>query len=80
MLAAGFLAEYWSVGVWGPAGISHCIPLSGELCKFYANTGGKLPIQRQPIYQYKKQANTLLSIHNYTPIGIRGNDKNKQLT
>ncbi len=24
-----------------------CFPLAGEFCKFYANTGGKRPIQRQ---------------------------------
>jgi hypothetical protein len=30
--------------------------------------------------QYKQQANQLLSMHNYTPLVINGNDKNKQLT
>jgi hypothetical protein len=30
--------------------------------------------------QYKQQANPLLSIHNYTPLVISRNDKNKQLT
>jgi hypothetical protein len=30
--------------------------------------------------QYKQQANPLLSMHNYTPLVIGGNDKNKQLT
>jgi hypothetical protein len=29
---------------------------------------------------YKKQAKPLLSVHNYTPLGISRNDKNKQLT
>jgi hypothetical protein len=28
--------------------------------------------------QYKQQANPLLSMHNYTPLVNRGNDKNKQ--
>jgi hypothetical protein len=43
--------------------------------------GGKRPIQRQPLLvQYKQQANPLLSINNYTPVVISGNDKNKQLT
>jgi hypothetical protein len=41
--------------------------------------GGKK--QRQPLLvQYKQQANPLLSMHNYTPHVISGNDKNKQLT
>jgi hypothetical protein len=36
---------------------------TGGLCKFYANAGGKRPIQRQPLLvQYKQQANPLLSI------------------
>jgi hypothetical protein len=57
------------------------LPLAGGLYKFYANAGGKRPIQRQPLLvQYKKQANPLLSMHNYTPLVISSNDKNKQLT
>ncbi len=30
--------------------------------------------------QYKQQADPLLSVHNYTPIVISGNDKIKHLT
>jgi hypothetical protein len=30
--------------------------------------------------QYKQQAKPLLYMHNYTPLVISGNDKNKQLT
>jgi hypothetical protein len=30
--------------------------------------------------QYKHQANPLLSMNNYTPLGISRSDKNKQLT
>jgi hypothetical protein len=41
---------------------------------FYANAGGRRPIQRQPLLvQDKQQVNTLLSV-------ISRNDKNKQLT
>jgi hypothetical protein len=29
--------------------------------------------------QYKQQANSLLSVHNYTPLVTSRNDKNKQL-
>jgi hypothetical protein len=55
--------------------------IHGELCKFYANTGGKQSIQRQLLLvQYKHQANPLLSMANYSPLGISKNDKNKQLT
>jgi hypothetical protein len=55
--------------------------LAGRLCKFYANAGGKRPLQRQPLsVQYKQQANPLLSMNNYTPLVISVNDKNKQLT
>jgi hypothetical protein len=56
-------------------------PLARGLCKFYANAGGKRPIQRQPLLvQYKQQANPLLSMNNYTPLGLAGMTKNKQLT
>jgi len=55
--------------------------LAGGLLEFYANAGGKRPIQRQPLLvQYKQQANPLLSMNNYTPLVISGNGKNKQLT
>jgi hypothetical protein len=44
------------------------------------DAGGK-PIQRQPLLeQYKQQANRILSINKYTPLVIRVNNKNKQLT
>ncbi len=46
----------------GPQG--PCFPLAGVLCKFYANAGGKRPIQRQHLLvQYKKQATPLLSVN-----------------
>jgi hypothetical protein len=55
--------------------------LAEGLCKFYANARGKQPIQRQPLLvQYKQEANPLLLTHNYTPLAISRNDKNKQLT
>ncbi len=51
------------------------------MCQFYANAGGKQPIQRQLLLvQYKQQAKLLLLIHNYTLLVISRNDKNKQLT
>jgi hypothetical protein len=62
------------------SGIGRCFPLAGALCKFYANAGGKQPIQRQPLLeQYKQQANPLLSMNNYSPLVISWNIKNKQL-
>jgi hypothetical protein len=55
--------------------------LSGGLCKFFANAGGKQPTQRQLLLvQYKQQANPLLLTHNHTPHVVSMNDKNKQLT
>jgi hypothetical protein len=55
--------------------------LAGGLCKFYANAGGKQPIQRHPLLVlYKQQANPLLSMTINTPLMISGSDKNKQLT
>ena len=55
------------------------LPLSGGLCKFFANA--KLLIQRQPLLvQYKHQVNPLFSMNNYTPLVISRNDKYKQLT
>jgi hypothetical protein len=63
------------------SGIGPCYPLAEGLCKFYANARGKQPIQHQLLLvQNKQQANRLLSIENYIPIVISGNDKNKQLT
>ncbi len=62
-------------------GISPCLPLAGGLCKFYANEGGKRPIQRQPLFvQYKQQANPLLSMKNYTSLVISGSDQNMPQT
>jgi hypothetical protein len=50
--------------------------------QIYANAGGKRPIHVcQPLLVlYKQHANQLLSLHNYTPLVISGNDKHKQLT
>jgi hypothetical protein len=63
------------------SGISPCFPLAGGLCKFYANAGGKRPIQRQPLLvQYKHQANPLSSMNNFIQLVISRNDKNKLLT
>ncbi len=54
--------------------ISSCFLLAGGLCKFFANAGGKQPMQRQLLLllllQYKQQANTLLSIHNYCTLHL----------
>jgi hypothetical protein len=56
-------------------------PFLGGLCKYYANAGGKRLIQRQPfLVQYQQQANPLLSVNNYTPLGISRKEKNKQIT
>jgi hypothetical protein len=71
------VSRVWDIS----SGIGPCFPLAGRLCKFYANAGGKRPIQRQPLLlQHKQEVNPLLSMHNYTPLVISGNDKNKQLT
>jgi hypothetical protein len=71
MLAAcpGFLGSYWSArfGTFSQesALASHWLE-PRELCKFYADAGGKQPIQRQPLLvQYKQQANPLLSMNSY---------------
>jgi hypothetical protein len=62
-------------------GISPCFPLAGGFCKFYANAGGKRPKQRRPLLvRYKHQNNPHLSMHNYIPLVISANDKDKQLT
>jgi hypothetical protein len=43
---------------------------------FYANAGGKWPIQRQPLLvQYKHQVNPFLSMNHCTPLVISRNDK-----
>jgi hypothetical protein len=44
--------------------------------RFYANAGGKRPIQRPPLLvQDKDQADPLSSVNNYTPLVISRNDK-----
>jgi hypothetical protein len=82
MLSARFPCFLLVSRVWDiSSGIGPCFPLAGGLCKFYASAGGKQPIQRQLLLvQCKQQANPLLSIHNYTPLVISRNDKNKKLT
>jgi hypothetical protein len=63
------------------SGINPCFQLAGGLHEFYSNARGKQPIQRQPLFlQYIISKPTTLSMHNYTPLVISGNDKNKQLT
>jgi hypothetical protein len=55
--------------------------LAGGMWKLYANAGGKWQIQHQPLLvQYKQQAYPPIINHNYTPLVISRNDKNKQLT
>jgi hypothetical protein len=46
---------------------ANCTPMPEENDKYSAN-------------HYKQEANPLLSMHNYLPLVIRGNDNNKQLT
>jgi hypothetical protein len=71
----------------GQQGLGHffryypLLPIDWKIVQILRHAGGKRPIQRQPLLvQYKQQANSLLSRHNYTPLLISGNDKNKQLT
>jgi hypothetical protein len=60
----------------GQQGFGHVFPLAGGSRKFYANAGGKRPMQCQPLLvQYKQHANPLLPMNNYS-----SNDKNKRLT
>jgi hypothetical protein len=49
-------------GVWDiSSGIGPYFPLAGGLCKLYANAGGKLQINHQPLLvHYKQQANPLV--------------------
>ncbi len=55
------------------SGISPCFPLTGGLCKLYANARGKWPIPVQ-------NRQSPLSMHKFAPRVISGNDKNKPLT
>ncbi len=79
-LRPGFLASFWSSGCETFLQVSALASWRG-LCKFYVIAGGKRPIQRQPpLVRFKKQANPLLSMNNYTPLVSSWNDKNNQLT
>jgi hypothetical protein len=42
-------------------GIGACFLLAGGLCKFHANAGGKLSIQRQPLFVQHKQLKLTLT-------------------
>jgi hypothetical protein len=56
------IGQVWDIS----SGIGPCFPLTIGLCKFYANGGGKQPIQRQILLvQYRKQPNPLLSFLSY---------------
>ncbi len=69
-----FVRRLWDISL----GIGPCFALAGGLCKFYANNGGKRPIQRQPLLvRYKQQANPLLLMTNYTPLVTSWNDISK---
>jgi hypothetical protein len=70
------LSRVWAIS----SGINPCFLLAGGLCKFYANAGGKRPMQRQPPLVQQAAANPLLSTHNYAPLVIGRNETNKQLT
>jgi hypothetical protein len=71
------VSRIWDIS----SGIGPCFPLAGGLCKFYTNARENRPIQRQPLLvQYMQQANPLLLMHNYTPLVMSRNEKNKQLT
>jgi hypothetical protein len=57
------------------------IKRSKRKAKMKNETGGRLQIKCQILLvQYKQQANPLLSMHNYAPLVISGNDKNMQRT
>jgi hypothetical protein len=66
--------------------ISSCIghfflPIGWRIAQIVCQHQRKTANKQQPqLVQYKQQAYPLLSMHNYTPLVISGNDKNKQLT
>jgi hypothetical protein len=66
------VSKIWDIS----SGIGPCFPLTGGLCKFYANAGGKQPMLRQLlVVQYVQAAsqrklaltakNTLFAIQNH---------------
>ncbi len=78
VLSPGFLASYWSPGFGTFLQVSALASHWMEDCANFTPTPylGKWQIQRQKLLvQYKQQANLLLSMHNYTPLVIRGNFK-----
>jgi hypothetical protein len=81
-LVQGFLASYLSAGFGTFLQVSALAShRQGDFANYTPTPEEKGPIQRQPLLvQYKQQAHPLLSMHNYTPLVISGNDKNEQLT
>jgi hypothetical protein len=69
------VSRVWEIS----SGIGPCFPLAGGLCKFYANAGGKRPIQATTTPTASSKPN-YFSRNNYIPLAISWNDKNKQLT
>jgi hypothetical protein len=62
------------------SGIGPCFPLAGDCANFTPTPEEKTTstVQRQPLLvQNMQQANQILSMHNYTPLVISRNDKNK---
>jgi hypothetical protein len=69
------------IGQQGSSGSGPCFPLTGRLCKILSQRHRKITnTAPTTLVQCKQQANPLLSMNNYTPRVISGNDKNKQLT
>jgi hypothetical protein len=80
-LSPGFLAFNWSAGFGTFLQVSALASHWLEDCANFTATPEETTHQRQPLLvQFKQQANPLLSMHNYTPLLISGNDISKQLT
>jgi hypothetical protein len=51
------VSRVWDIS----SGIGPCFPLAGGLCKFYANAGGKLQIQRHTLLSMQENKKVLNS-------------------
>jgi hypothetical protein len=71
------VSRFWDIS----SGYQPLLPIGWRIAQILCQRGKKttntVPIT---LVQYKQQTNPFLSMHNYTPLVINMNDKNKQLT
>ncbi len=80
-ISSSFLNSYWSAGLGNFFRYWNLLPIGWRIMQNLHQRRRKTTnTAPTDLVQHKQQANPLISMHNYTPLVIRGNFKNKQLT